>query len=378
MKKLYLIIIGLATVFVACNRTGRFQVNGKISNAEGQTLYLEHIGLLRTTLLDSLVLNAEGAFRFKSASPEYPDFYRLRVGTKNINFAVDSVETITFTADAAAPSDIYEVSGSPASEQIRQLRTSLIAIQRKINTLRNNSSDKDAQIAEIQQDIETHKEMARRIIIENPRSMAAYFAIYQKIDDNYLFSPYNKDDKRYCAAVATSFDTYMHNYARAKNLYALVMDAINAERQRNADEKWREILENSAVGYIDIDLKDRNGQSRKLSDLAGKVILLDFSAFESERSVQYVFELRELYNKYHAKGFEIYSVSLDKNKLLWQQQTENLPWICVRDEAGVQTPYATSYNIQSIPVMFLIDKKGEIISREYDFKNLNSLIAKSL
>ena len=123
---------------------------------------------------------------------------------------------------------------------------------------------------------------------------------------------------------------------------------------------------------------DHNNRLRKLSDLEGKVILLDFSAFALENSVQYIFELRELYNKYHSKGFEIYQVSLDNNKLFWQQQCVNLPWICVRDDAGSQTHYINNYNLQSIPTMFLINKEGELIAREYDFKNIDSLISKSL
>jgi len=376
MKKLYFAFL-LAMVLAGCNSSGKFQVNGKITGAEGQMLYLENIGLQRVITLDSVKLNSEGNFRFKSKSPDYPDFYRLRIGAKNIDFAVDSAETITFIADASLPSDIYEVSGSPVSEKIRQLRSSVIAIQRKINALKTDIPDREMQIAEVQKDIEQHKEIARKIILENPLSMASYFAIYQTINGAYVFSPYNKEDKPYCAAVATSFNVYRPNYIRTKNLYSLVMDAINSERQRNSEEKWREIID-KAAGYIDIDLNDRNDHLRKLSDLEGKVILLDFSAFSLENSVQYIFELRELYNKYHHKGFEIYQISLDDNKLFWQQRCENLPWICVRDVAGSQTHYINSYNIQSIPTMFLINKKGEIISREYDFKNLNSLIKNNL
>ena len=57
---------------------------------------------------------------------------------------------------------------------------------------------------------------------------------------------------------------------------------------------------------------------RSLSDLRGKVIVLDFSAIEMEQSKGYIFELRELYNRYQSRGMAIYSVSLDRNKLLWE------------------------------------------------------------
>jgi glutathione peroxidase-family protein len=220
--------------------------------------------------------------------------------------------------------------------------------------------------------------MAKEIILKNPRSLAAYFAIYQTINNSYIFSPYVKEDRAFCAAVATSFDTYMPAYERSKNLYALVMDAIKTERGRAQAESWKDIVENHSIGYIDIELYDQNDKLRKLSDNEGKVILLDFSAYSMQKRVQYIFELRELYNKYHNRGFEIYQISLDNSKLVWQQACENIPWISVRDENGINTQYVTSYNVQTVPTIFLINKKGEIVARESNFETLDKLISDNL
>jgi thioredoxin-related protein len=97
-----------------------------------------------------------------------------------------------------------------------------------------------------------------------------------------------------------------------------------------------------------------------------------------ENNVAYTFELRELYNKYKSRGFEIYQVSLDRSKLLWEDASANVPWISVRDESGANTSYISSYNVQSIPTMFLMDKKGVIVTRANDFKTLDAEIAKLL
>jgi peroxiredoxin len=238
------------------------------------------------------------------------------------------------------------------------------------------SSDvRNAKVEEIKAAIETHKEMARKLILENPRSAAAYFAIYQKVNDAFLFSPYVKADKPFCAAVATSYNTFMPEYDRTKNLYSLVMDAIRSERKAKADQVWDDVLQKVGKGYIDIDLKDSKNVSHKLSALEGKVVLIDFSSYAADGMVDYTFALRELYNKYHGRGFEIYQVSVDDNKLLWEQSVQNIPWICVRDEAGGS---ARSYNVSSIPTTFLLDKKGNIISRSPGFEELAKLIEKSL
>ena len=95
-----------------------------------------------------------------------------------------------------------------------------------------------------------------------------------------------------------------------------------------------------------------------------------------ENNVQYTFELRELYNKYHNRGLEIFQISLDKSKLVWESATSNIPWVCVRDDDGQNTPFVASYNVRSIPTIFLMNKEGVIIGRYYDFKAIDNQISK--
>jgi len=371
-----LIFVGL----VSCNQNNRFSVSGTIKDAEGDMLYIEHTGLLKTTVLDSVKLNANGTFKFKAERPAYPDFYRLRLKDKSIAFAVDSCENINIEAKFENFASDYILTGSETSIQIQKLRKSLLNIQRKANALRSDQSTEDriAKINDIEKDIEIHKEMARKLILQNPRSAAAYFAIYQKVNNTFLFSPYIKTDKPYCAAVATSYNAYMPEYERTKNLYSLVMDAIRTERNAKQKEAWNEVLEKEGTGYIDIALQDKNNVTRKLSDLEGKVVLIDFSAYQGEQSVDYTFSLRELYNKYHTRGFEIFQVSLDDNKQLWEQSVTNIPWICVRDEKGPNTTVVTSYNISSLPTTFLMNKQGNIIARSLNYNELVKEIEKIL
>lgn len=379
MKKL-LIFLFVFVVFISCKQNNRFHINGVVKDAEGEMLYFEHNSLMKTILLDSVKLGKNGEFSFKSDRPKYPDFYDLRLNNKIITFAVDSCEDINFKAKETGFSTDYEVTGSETSLLIQKLRKSVMSIQQKANALRDNISldERKAMIAEIENDIHSHKEMARKLILQDPRSLAAYFAIYQQVNNTYLFSPYVKTDKPYCAAVATSFNAYMPEYVRTKNLYSLVMDAIKTERNEKQKEEWNKVLENDGVGYIDIALKDKNNVVRKISELKDKVILIDFSTYDSEQSVNYTFSLRELYNKYHKRGFEIYQVSLDQNKLIWEQSVQNIPWICVRDENGPNTTYVATYNVSSTPTTFLINNKGSIVARNLDFETLNTEIEKNL
>ncbi len=379
MKKSFLFLL-IVSVFVSCNQQNKFKISGHIKDANGKMLYLVHDALLKTTVLDSAELNAEGKFSFRASRPDYPDFYSLKLDNKTITFSVDSCEDITINSQNSNFAMDYTITGSNESAQIQQLRKSVMNIQIMANELTNElpAEERNQKIAEIQKKIEEHKEIAKKLILQNPRSTAAYFALYQKINNTYLFSPYVKSDKPYCAAVATAFNTFMPDYERSKNIYGLVMDAIKTERKAQEDEAWQQVLEQSGKGYIDIDLKNNKGEVKKLSSLEGKVVLIDFSAYESENSVDYTFALRDLYNKYHSKGFEIYQVSLDQSKLLWEQSVANIPWICVRDDNGPNSIYVSTYNLSSIPTAFLMDKKGNIVARTQNPVELKKEIEKLL
>ena len=178
-------------------------------------------------------------------------------------------------------------------------------------------------------------------------------------------------------AVATSFNTWMPEYERTKALYAQVTDVMQAERNATNQAVVRQLIDNAENAFLDIALTDDNGITQSLADLRGKVIVLDFSAIEMEQSKGYIFELRELYNQYHNRGLAIYSVSLDRNKLLWEDGVVNLPWTNVY--AGEQAiEVLTRYNVQSLPTLFLLDRKGNVQGRYTDFKQLDTDIRKYL
>ena len=144
-----------------------------------------------------------------------------------------------------------------------------------------------------------------------------------------------------------------------------------------ADQKSMQIDASkvSESGIIDIKLVDNKGNQRSLTELKGKVVLLDFHLFALEDSPKRILMLRELYNKYHAQGLEIYQVSLDPDEHFWKQQTAALPWISVRDDNGTASQYVTLYNVQAVPEFFLIDKSNTLVNRSAQIKDVDAAIA---
>ena len=131
-------------------------------------------------------------------------------------------------------------------------------------------------------------------------------------------------------------------------------------------------------GVLDIALIDNKGNERHLTDLKGQVVLLDFHLFALEDSPARIIMLRELYNKYHAQGLEIYQVSLDSDEHFWKQQTAALPWISVRDADGVNSQRLVMYNIQAVPDLFIIDRGNNLVKRAAQIKDLEEEIKKLL
>ena len=355
MNKYFIISGILLFSLFGCQRAPMFTVDGTISNAAGEMVYLEHTALRATVALDSCLLNAEGDFLLKAPAPTFPDFYRLRVGALALPLAVDSTETITVTTQRDSLPYTFSIEGSVNTLAIAQLR--YVARTESLDELR---------------------EKAKLVITANPRSLAAYYAVFLKKDGRYVWDIFDPSDRRMYQAVATSFQTWMPQYERTTALYGQVLDVLRAERSLQNQVAMQQFIQEADNAFLDITLPDEQGELQSLSDLRGDVIVLDFSHSMMNQYVEYNFELRELYNKYHKQGLAIYSVSLDNNQLAWEQATEHLPWVTVRADQNVSASVLMQYNVQGLPTLFLLDRKGNVQGRYIDFKQLEADIQKYL
>ena len=370
-----------AMTIASCNNK-KFSVEGQISNAADSVVYLENVGLEDISVIDSVKLDADGSFSFDGEAPAAPEFYRLRIADQIINVSIDSTETVQIKAEYPGMATNYSVSGSENCEKIRELALKQIDLQnRAIAVQQNRSLGIDAANDSILKMIADYKDdVKRNYIFKAPNKAYAYFALFQTLGDWLLFNPRNsKDDIKVFAAVATSWDTYYPEAERGKNLHNIAIEGMKNVRIIEAKESQTiEASKVSESGVIDIALPDNHGQLRHLTDLKGQVVLLDFHIFAMEESPARILMLRELYNKYHAQGLEIYQVSLDGNEHFWKQQTAALPWISVRDADGIGSKQLLMYNIQAVPDYFLIDRGNNLVNRAAQMKDLEAEIRKLL
>ena len=367
--------------FTACNKQ-KFNVNGTISEAKDSILYFENMSLNGPEVVDSVRLNADGVFHFSAKATGSPEFYRLRIAGQIINVAADSTENITIKAVFPTMSDGYEVSGSEECSKIKELALMQMRLQTQIDAIAKSPDlGVDAVEDSVAKVLDVYKNNVKlNYIFKQPMKAYAYFALFQTVvlgDANVLiFNPRSSSaDVKVFAAVATSWDTYYPQSLRGENLHNIAIAGmknvriIHNEAARSIDADKVDVS-----GLIDIALRDNKGRLRRLKELKGRVVMLDFHLFAGEGSLKRIMMLRDLYNKYHAMGFEIYQVSVDPDEHFWKQQTAALPWISVRDEAGVRSSNLVSYNVQSLPTFFLIDRNNVLQKRDAQIKDLDATL----
>lgn len=380
MKTTKLLTLALAAFMVSCSSNSKFKVQGTVSDAENKMIYLEASQLQGLIPLDSVKLNSGGAFSFEYKQPESPEFYRLRIDNKVINFSIDSTEVVTFKADYPTFSTDYSVEGSENASKIKDITLKQTKLQNLVEQELNKVPKGLISNRVLQENLsklfdEYKSDIQKNYIYAAPNSTAAYYALFPKINGYMLFDPLNsKEDLRCFAAVATSLNEKYPHAERTKNIYNIVIKGMKNTRKPAQEALNIPEEKVSYTGLIDIELRDMQGKMRKLSELKGKVVLLDFTVYQSAVSSSHIFALREIYQKYKDQGLEIFQVSLDADEHFWKTAVDNLPWICVRDGQGIYSSYAATYNVQKIPSFFVINKENELIGRSESIGDLEKLL----
>ena len=381
MKNILFLIFSLV-MLCQCRQRDTFCITGNITGAADTMLYLEHLTLGDGNVpIDSVRLKEDGAFCFRAEAPSNPEFYRLRIGGQGINLGIDSTETVKVTASLDSMSFGYRVEGSGTCDTMRLLCLKLADLERKARRISNDRNytlqERDSLIGLL---VEKYKQEVKIDYMQNHYGTAySYYACFQTLGTGLVFDPmHNRSDLTWLNAVANAWNENYPTSPRTENLCNILRECRRSQAKPHEivldlnDEKVREL------GIIDMTFPDIHGQEQQLSSLQSKVVLLDFTLFSMDGSTERTLLLRELYNKYHEQGFEIYQVGLDPSQHLWKQRCEALPWVSVYCEEGLESDMLRLYSVEQLPYFFLIDRNCDLQARQENIPDLEEAIKELL
>jgi len=345
-------------------------VEGKLRNAEKNSIKLEYLDISNTRLIDSINVKGDGSFRFKVFA-EQPGIYILKSETgKIINLLISPGEKIKIDGDYQDFDKKYSVMGSPESEYVRQLVERLNDTRSKLKVLdaayRETPDITEAQINEYyyrrNEVIKDQRGFSISFIVEHLSSISSIYALYQKINPEELVLNENKDIQ-FMKIVA---DTLSVKYPQSEFVSTFVKDARTAEkRYLNLIGIQKKMLQ-ANEGLPDLVFPDSNGAKRSLSSLKGKTVLLYFWSANSNESTQLNPGFEKTYKKYKTRGFEIFAICIDQNPDNWLKliKFDELSYINTFGSAFPDSELSHAYNVRSVPSNYLLDKAGNIIARD--------------
>ncbi|MDD2525928.1 MAG: TlpA disulfide reductase family protein [Bacteroidales bacterium] len=370
-------VLLLLISFVSCQNKTKVIIEGELSDMKGDTLVLERSEIGGDKAVDTVVVDKNGSFHFQIQKQEYPEFYTLKSKNSSLTLIIDSVGTISIESAQKTFREALTIKGSEENIRLQSFIQRQRETEKKVDQLladyKSGSVNDSLYTVRLRSIVDEHKKAVIPDIILRPQSLASYYALFQRVGNYSLFNPYTKEDNRYFSAVATYFDQLYPKSPRSKHLHDITLQGLTTLKKNEIARSLSD--QSNVVGGFEIELPNLSGKMIRLSSLKGKVVLLDFTAYQAKLSPVHNIALAELYKKYKEKGFEIYQISLDQDEHFWKVSAGNLPWICVFDKMSNRSPYVQKYNVKELPSYFLINREGDVVESKAQIKDIEVSIS---
>ncbi len=328
------------------------KVSGNIFNTTADSISVsQYYGGVNYTDFIKGKLSEKGDFTLNGQLPA-EDYYVLRIGSTHVNIILKNGADVKIYGDGSNIGNYCNIVGSDESSKMNKFL--------KISNDWNHK--KDSAIALIQQNPSRQEEIGKSMervytnfmselqnfIAENQNS-PALIAVIRDLNPENDFASYEN--------IVNQLNNAFGSSPTVKQIF---QDYISKKEQRDAANMF-------LPGKLAPDFEEMktDGKSKiKLSDLRGKVVLVDFWASWCGPCRKENPNVVKTYNKYKNDGFTVMSVSLDsdKNKWLGAIQQDGLIWPNhVSDLGGWQSKAAKLYQVSGIPFTVLVDKEGKII-----------------
>ena len=343
-----------------------FEISGKISGASGMMLFIEAPSDKGTIPVAEGELNEDGTFDIKGNIPGL-GYYFLRLNDEENHLIPitlkpeDHLKINTRLADFVSKPNASGTSWSKTMNQYLGKFNDFQKVQEKLQINAENRSKEEVSklFLKAKRKMES---FSRSQMLKNP-SNPYNIILSMDLIPSMSFEDWDPSNLEALKKVADSFEehysgqpaaeTFRSQYSQIENAYFEFASSING-----------------TVSAPEIALPNPSGKIMKLSDLKGKIVLVDFLASWCGPCRAENPNVLRIYQKYKNKGFTVFSVSLDDNAAKWKEAIEKdkLEWTThVSDLKGWYSPLVNSYKIDAIPHTVLLNREGKIIG-----KNLRS------
>jgi peroxiredoxin len=378
MKRLFYFatIIALAVAATSCSKSAvKSVVRGRFVTDRVDSIFLERISddYDAVTRVGATRLSDDGSFEFKFAmdNATTPSLYRLSfdsnvrpitlVIAQGDDIYIDSVGDLFLN---------YEVQNSEESKLIEQFNKEYYASVDRLANLSEQIARGGNNVVQLNMQAYIAAKDAMqaqvRFVGSHQQSLAAFYASRQHVVEEYVPMLEGKGiSTPHLQALKLGLE---ERYPESPYIKLLEGEIEEAQALALLAENVTE------TAYPNIVLDDMYKEKHSLSDLDGNVILLYFWSAELPLCNNINAELKELYEKYHEDGFEVYHVSVDGSRALWIEavRAQQLPWTSLF--GGNDPQLFTLYNIVELPMAYIISRDGTIDTCSLDPKTLESEI----
>lgn len=365
MRNCYYLLLSFFTITSAFAQEINVKVSGMVFNSDQDSVHLARFYGDRYDYHGSAKLNKDGEFKIEAKLPA-ADYYVLKFGTQHVNLILRNQSEIKVYGDGKNLNLFANIIGSDESLAMNEFLKDVYMWQQKSDSANQviaaDPSKKDEVSKEMQAAYNVFQGQQRNFVANN-RNSAALMPLMQYIDPNKDFASYE--------ALIGQLNI---GFGESPTVQSLVsgLENVKAEMYKN---------DPMAPGKPAPDFEEAmaDGKTMKLSDLKGKVVLLDFWASWCGPCRRENPNVVQQYNKYKDDGFTVLSVSLDKSKEAWLAAIEKdgLIWpYHVSDLNQWSSKVAGLYGVRSIPFTVLIDQEGNIIKTNVRGEDLQQQLAK--
>lgn len=345
-------------------KDGNFLLKGKIADGAGELIVLQKLESGQLTFIDSVRADEKGKYQI-SAHADTTMFYYVTINSMQPPGVPIILENgLSVELDLTIGQFITtQVKGDAQNDQLKRLYDIYLG---------NNKNMYDFQVQ--YKDINPREAGDSTIQAYNSQLIQ----LQQKMDSDIL---------RFVTTEKGGPSTYFAvTYVVQKPGVDLLDKALAKLKEDAPNTLFTERLDQriSSIGALEIgglapeiELLSPTGEKIKLSSLRGKVVLVDFWASWCRPCRAENPNVVRVYNQYHDRGFEVFSVSLDNSADRWKQAIiqDGLTWTHVSDLKGWKSSAAALYEVSGIPKTFLLDKNGRILAKDLRGPALESKLA---